>query len=66
MNKLFDIDNDRDIDYIHGLISGLIEDNASDATIINRLQEIYDPSCWFSVISFTEQVIYGFVSYIRR
>ena len=59
MDKLFDLENEKDTQYLHGVIAGLVEANSSDAQIINRLQEIYDPSCWFSVISFTEQVIYG-------
>lgn len=59
MNKLFDVENERDTEYLHGVIDALVEANASDAQVIERLQDIYDPSCWFSVFSFTEQVIYG-------
>jgi len=60
MAKLFDVENDKDTQYLHGVLDHLVgTENASDEDIILRLQELYDTSCWFSVISFAEQVIYG-------
>jgi len=58
-HKRFDGETEKDIDYLHGVIEALMEKNASDAEIVIRLQEIYETQCWFSVISFAEQVIYG-------
>lgn len=60
MDKLlFNIDNERDVNYLHGLIEECQRENASDEEIIHVIQRLYTSSCWFTVISFTEQVIYG-------
>jgi len=57
--RLFNIENEKDTELLHEVIEAVMLGNYSDEEIIKRLQGIYESSCWFSVISFTEQVIYG-------
>lgn len=55
----FKIDDEEDTNFLHDVIDSLVLLNRTDAEIINQLQKVYDPSCWFTVIGFAEQVIYG-------
>ena len=60
MEKLtFDIEDELDTNYLHGFLEECQRENASDEDIILAIQRLYDSSCWFSVISFAEQAIYG-------
>jgi len=58
-NRLFDIENSKDTAFLHKILEKFVAENAPDEDVIQRIQEVYDSSCWFSVISFAEQVIYG-------
>ena len=59
-NKLtFNPECELDTTKLHYIVETCIENNDLDAEIIAELQKIYESSCWFSVISFAEKVIYG-------
>ncbi len=57
--KLFDSKKEANVQFLLGVLDYLIGENSSDAAIICRLQEIYDTSCWFEVITFAGKFIYG-------
>lgn len=57
--KKYNEDIHEDREYLRGFLDSLVEKNETDAYMIRRLEEHYDPSCWFSVISFAEDYIYG-------
>lgn len=57
--KSFDIEKEKDVDFLHRVIEGCVRENYTDARIIELLMRTYESSSLFSVISFTEQVVYG-------
>lgn len=57
--RTFDVDDEKDTQGLVALIDPLLKVNESDEIVIKELQASYDSSCWFSVISFAEQYIYG-------
>jgi hypothetical protein len=56
--KLFDPKNDRDLQYLYGLVDGWAQQNLPDAEIIYKLQDLYDSSCWFLVFAAAEKKLY--------
>jgi hypothetical protein len=57
-NRKFNIDIERDTEYLHSVIEECLKKNLSDKEIVEVLLNAYESSSLFAVISFTEQVIY--------
>ena len=55
----FDVDTEEHTKRLLELIDPLLKLNESDEVVIKAIQANYHSSCWFSVISFAEQYIYG-------
>jgi hypothetical protein len=56
--KDFDPKNEKDIQYLHGLVDGWVAQNATDATMVYKLQDIYESSSWLFVFAALEKKLY--------